>query len=161
MGMRLGKDEASMLSFAIDDFNANLNRARLLYIGRSTSFLREVALDVLARVVEYTPVDTGRAACGWFEAGLALGDALMVEQRANEGSSTNPGEQELGKDEGDYREGKTHSSVWIELVNGVPYILALEFGSSSQGGHAMVQRALAEVGNGLGAAWTKMLRGFF
>lgn len=146
-----------MLAFKADvaAFNRDLTKMQSVYEGQAADFLKEVALDFIARVIEYTPVDTGRAASAWWPAADSLGAGVLAEQRANDGPGKDEGEQQLGRSEGRYAEQLDGRRKWILIANGVPYIMALEFGTSNQGGHAMVRRALAEIRSGLREAWRR------
>ena len=110
---------------------------------------RRLALDIDQRVVLRTPVDTGRARSNWL-VGLGAPRRDTNEKigpgapRANEQAgqigpigqlSIQAANQVIGS-AGNYQD------IWIS--NNLPYILALEEGSSTQAAEGMARIAVAE-----------------
>ena len=96
---------------------------------------RKIALEVFRRVVERTPVDTGRAKGNWqpsvnaqLEGALEEvdpGGATVMSKIESEIAGTQPGDM-------------------IFLVNNLPYIIRLEEGDSTQAPQGMVAITLLE-----------------
>lgn len=97
--------------------------------------LRRVALDFTKRVAARTPVDTGRARGGWLPYADHVGEP--TEPRG-------PGTAQ-GKLEGSFREDLRGRDMYIEITNGVPYIVFLEYGHSKQAPAGMVRVSLREL----------------
>lgn len=123
-------------------FNANIRRiAKTLPTTMVSVFQRKLAIDLLAKVVKKTPVDTGHARFNWQ---LAIGT---------------PNKDELdGKDKiGVKTNAKGVAAIaghlpyqTIYLTNNVPYIGALENGHSKiQAPHGMLSVSMAELNVGL------------
>lgn len=83
-------------------------------------FFRAAALRLASAFIRDTPVDTGRARGGWTAVpGVSSsGDAAAVAQGRGESSYT--------------ERGLKSSHPEVEIINGVPYIIPLELGSSLQ-----------------------------
>ncbi|MEX0701182.1 MAG: HK97 gp10 family phage protein [Planctomycetales bacterium] len=98
-----------------------------------------IARRALERVIERTPVETGRLRAAWTRAlqeiggtvpfGSEGGDAGAVAEGAALGSAT-------------VRE--TAGGTEIEIENAVPYAAAIEHGPRGRGGERIVARALAD-----------------
>ena len=94
------------------------------------------AFDFVTGVVKLTPKDTGRAAGAWTPwtdwHAANSNDAPVEVKPFNPGdtvSATGPAE---GKPSGSYREDLHGPSQYVEITNGMPYILALEYGHSQK-----------------------------
>lgn len=98
------------------------------------TFLRAASLDALTRVIEKTPVDTGRARGNWQ---LAVGSIPRGEIRPLSVQDTIT--------EGTARLGAVEAGDTIYIVNNVPYIIPLEFGHSGQAPQGMVRLTAAEL----------------
>ena len=101
------------------------------------AFVIKVGFDVLGRVVEKTPVKTGRARGGWQVNLNEIGEGAKVKSK--DGGRVNAeGQSRMLK----YRLGDT-----INLTNGVVYIVPLENGHSSQARNptGMVKVTIAEM----------------
>ena len=89
--------------------------------------LVRTAFDFIGSAVKLTPVDTGRARSGW---------TPWVDAHPTPPGKTKPTVQgsgvAQGKSDGSYREDLTGADQSIEITNGVPYIVALEYGHSQQ-----------------------------
>jgi len=119
--------------------------------NRSDKLVRAIGLEAHARLIRRTPVDTGRARANWNVAIDRIDRSVDEEsfdksgQRAiQEGSTTVAG----------FRPGQR-----LFLTNSLPYVPALERGSSRQAPNgmvavtaaemrALVARALASIGRG-------------
>lgn len=98
------------------------------------TFQRKVSLDVLARLIHRTPVDTGRARGNWQ---LAVGAIPRGEIR--------PLTAELIAQEAIPRLAVLEAGDTVYISNNVPYIVPLERGSSRQAPNGMVRLTIAEV----------------
>ena len=121
---------------SVDSFNAAVGRVtKLMSSDMLLAFHQKVSLDVLRKVVNRTPVDTGRAKGGWQSS--IKGFKTNNKERFDEtgGQAINEGSQAIAslKPFGVYY-----------LSNNVPYILFLEDGHSKQS-RDMVKLAIEEV----------------
>jgi hypothetical protein len=101
--------------------------------------LRKIALDLTRRIIEKNPVATGRSRAGWYPAARRLGfDPLK------KGSQTAIAE---GEAKGDYHEqlGWLARKKFIEIINGVGYVIYLEYGKSKQAPYGMVRVSMREM----------------
>lgn len=131
----------SLLSMETASFNRWLGRVAARTEHSASDILLATALDVLQRIIQGTPVDTGRARAGW----SASAERFGISARADEGAHPNEAEQAKGRHESDHHEKLTGRKIYVEMVNGVPYALMLEYGWSKQAPHGMVRIALRTV----------------
>jgi len=122
--------------------------------------LKKFAFDLLARIIRKTPVDTGRARGGWFVAMEALGAQssrsieFNISRKAKGGKSKAVTRDafEEGKAQGQFIDHtKGHLNKWIEIINGVEYIIFLEYGGktgSAQAPFGMVRVSMREIRKG-------------
>lgn len=114
-------------------------------LARLNSVQRAVFLDVSKRIIESTPVDTGRARANWqggvdeFKAGdvqpIASGDADSGSRgSANASLAIESSVKALSE----HKPGQT-----LVLGNNLEYIVPLEEGSSTQAPNGMVAQAAA------------------
>lgn len=109
------------------DFAADLEKAaQVLGVQSVREAAVTLALTLDKKIVEKTPVDTGRAQANWFVAEGA--------PRLDTTESTVPAARPALKGE----------SV-IFITNSLPYIVPLEYGHSKQAATGMVRVSLAEV----------------
>ena len=102
--------------------------------------LRALTLEFIRRVVEKTPVDFGRARAGWTSFAVHLGSNVNLG-----GSGAKAAEQAKGLAEGSFSEHLKGSDQFIEIINGVSYIVMLEFGSSDQAPGGMMRITFKEM----------------
>jgi len=88
--------------------------------------LVKTAFDFIGGVVKLTPKDTGRAAAAWTVWADAAGKPVPVRDSKGTGIAQ-------GKTEGEFSEDTRGADQYIELTNGVPYIVPLEYGHSKKG----------------------------
>lgn len=101
--------------------------------------LRALALDFIRRVIERTPVDKGRARGGWASFAIAQGRKPKI-------GGSEPAETAAGIAEGSFREGGFGADdQFIEIINGVSYIVLLEFGSSGKAPAGMMRITFREM----------------
>lgn len=114
--------------------------------------LRAIALEFIKRVIEKTPVDFGRARAGWASFAVHLGRSPRLGVKGSKGVGGRAGigtvateEQAKGLAEGSFRESFRGTDQWIEIINGVSYIVLLEFGSSQQAPGGMMRITFREM----------------
>lgn len=123
-------------------FQADLRRFALNTKIKSDKIVRKVALDVVRELVQRTPVDTGLARSNWF-IGYERGSSVDPAKSKNGAPSLARSAQfaaNLGA-------GST-----FYIVNNVPYIMRLEFGSSKQAPAGMARVTVARWQAIVGAA---------
>lgn len=129
----------------IDEYTEELPR-RVLPMA-----LRAMALEFVSRAVKLTPVDTGRARGGWIsfiEAETPLPAETLVRDTSRVAGSSEKvtGAQiSKGRSESDHTTDLNGKDQYVEVINGVPYIVQLEFGSSDQNPTGMVRVAFREM----------------
>lgn len=113
-------------------FNQELERfAQTLGPTQVVPFQKKVALDLLARIVRKTPVDTGRARGNW----QTTINVFSNEERF----SASPGNDAV------IALTSMPAFAIVYITNNVPYIKFLEQGSSSQAANGMVAVSLEEM----------------
>jgi hypothetical protein len=114
---------------------AEIGRELELFVER---LMTKITLDIIANLIETTPVDTGWARANWIP-GLGLSDVPPAPT---------PSDRLAGSAEG--AQGAASASVIsgyefpgiIQIGNGVPYIGALNDGHSQQAPAGFVQRGI-------------------
>ena len=135
-------------SFTMDletkEFNKHVRQFAKKYPEKARIVLKKFALDLLARIVKNTPVRTGRARAAWYPSMRALGLTLPL---STEG--TKEGEIAKGKTEGSYKDRTRQPGLmYIDLINGVKYIIYLEYGYSKQAPYGMVRLSMRQLRGG-------------
>lgn len=123
---------------AIDDFNASVNKFIKTIPERANDIKTAVALRLLERIVDMTPVDTGRARGNWT---VSVDSPRLdaTKRKTKSGSSAvMAGAAVIATVTGG-------QSIWIN--NNLPYIERLENGYSNQAPAGMLSVSLAEVGS--------------
>lgn len=135
-------------------FNRHIAKfARNASIG-GDKVLKKFAFDLLARILRRSPVDTGRSRAGWFVSVEKLGAGAItvtaVQGGRTKSKNYDPQKVEEGRKQGDYRQnlGKFVMNKWVELINGVSYIVFLEYGYSEQAPYGMVRLSIREIRTG-------------
>lgn len=125
------------LAFDIQEFNKFINRFVDVVVPEMfNEFVRFIAIEAYSRIIDRTPVDTGRARGNWtLNIGRPVefsgpGTRRQVESMIRQAERTLE-RLEFGK------------SVWI--ANGVEYIIWLEQGSSRKAAEGMVSVTLEEL----------------
>lgn len=106
--------------------------------------LRKFAFDLIKRIVVKTPVDTGRARAGWYPALEGLGGIAprtMPKRYASHASEW----EGYQKGSIEFNLGQSQTYKWIEMVNGVDYIIYLEYGWSKQAPAGMCRISMMEL----------------
>ena len=114
-------------------FSLDISRFAKTALADAATVQRKVCLDLSAGVINDTPVDTGRARANWQPAVNRVADTALSATDAS-GAATIAKVVDTLKE---LRPGDTFT-----LVNNVPYILALEDGSSKQAPQGMLKRNL-------------------
>jgi len=103
-------------------------------------FVRSAAMQALKGFMEMNPVDTGRSRAAWFVAAEKLGVSTSGLKKP---PRHDPKAEADGKSRGDFEDhlgDRKHPHVI--LINGVEYILGLEYGRSMQAPYGMVRVTL-------------------
>lgn len=138
---------------AVEPFSMEFEQRRFnLWIGEMIrgaeqdtvpQILRKIAFDFLRKVIKKTPVDTGRARAGWTAWLDQQGEFVNLTADAPNASVKAVSE---GKQAGDFEERLGRGPIqFITLINGVHYIVFLEFGSSDQAPAGMVRLTMREL----------------
>lgn len=129
-------------------FNARLVKFMAASNIATDKILRKTAFDLLANIIRpypngTHPVDTGRARAGWYASMKGLG---LHNVNLSSGLKSNS-KVSIGKREGKYKEfmGLTKWDKGIEMINGVNYILYLEYGHSKQAPYGMVRISIRKM----------------
>ena len=127
-------------------FAIELDRELDVVISKWDQTIRRISLDALARVVEKTPVDTGRARANWF---VQIGGAGV--KITEDVDKSDKGQDTVAKESnviGTFKL-KDGDQV-ISLYNNLPYVNRLENGwSKIQAPAGMVAVTVAELEAGL------------
>ena len=97
---------------------------------------RKIAMDLLRKIVKYTPVDTGRARGNW-QVTIAAPAEGEVKKEKNRGPVNARGRAVLN--------GLDKPFQIVYLTNNVPYIVNLENGHSQNSPNGMVRLSMSEV----------------
>ena len=117
-------------------------------IGR---LVQRLGLDVNANLIARTPVDTGWARANWLASIGAPIERDLSAVDPNTGIiSSARGEQASGQAAIATRYNINQGSIFI--VNNVPYIIFLNFGSSAQAPAMFVEQAISDAITGLNGA---------
>lgn len=108
---------------------------------------KRVAFDLFGRIIEKTPVDTGRARASW---NIAVGAPdLRIVPEGQYDSSLTTAIAKANAVLGSYGTTGPGFLLPIFISNNLPYIVELEKGSSQQAPQGMVSLSLMEVTNNL------------
>ena len=119
-------------SFALD-----LSRFAKKADVEMTTVVKKITFEAFKRIILRTPVDTGRARANW---GVTIGrprTPMMIESTDKSGGST------LNAAMDQVQQFSCEGSIF--LTNNVPYIGALEYGSSTQSPQGMVRVTVEEM----------------
>lgn len=117
-------------------FSERLMRASKKAGGNATIFLKKVMIDLLRKVIQRTPVDTGRARAAWAP--------FLKAENVNVKLSGDPKAISEGIAKGEFVV-QSGSKPGILVVNGVNYSVYLEYGSSDQAPQGMVRISMREI----------------
>lgn len=126
------------------EFNKHVQEFAKKYPDKARIVLKKFALDLLRKIIKNTPVDTGRARAAWYPSMVALGLNVPLET-----GETKAGQVALGKSEGSYKDRTRGPGLrYIDLINGVKYIVYLEYGYSKQAPYGMVRVSMRQLRGG-------------
>lgn len=104
--------------------------------------IRRLSLDILVRLTQKTPVDTGRAKSNWI---ISINSPVSTTSKFRSKTSLGqPATAAVGRGNATLKtfDLKTDTSVYIQ--NNLPYIQKLNEGSSTQAPSGFVQMAMRE-----------------
>lgn len=105
--------------------------------GNVDLVVRKVALDMFSRVIQKSPVDTGRFKGNWQVAIRAIPSGILeIDDKSGTATMSNVAAKVLALKAGDT----------IYLVNNLPYARGLEYGHSKQAPSGMVRLTVQEFG---------------
>ena len=122
---------AAQIDAEMSECNAALARLIVKIVG-----------EALARIIERTPVDSGKARGGWGVTVAGTGSQAPVSLPAKDRDGAVTLRNGLAELLGYGKDGKFPV---ISIGNDVPYIHILEYGSRGSAPHAMVSLVLAEL----------------
>lgn len=123
-------------------FNADLQKFADQIGADIVTVEKKVALEVLSKVTERTPVDTGRARANW-NVSLGSPDLSTTPDGIYSDYQNSPGTAAQQKGQQTLAGLQKPEVVWI--ANGLPYIQKLNEGSSVQASANFVEQSIAEV----------------
>ena len=118
-----------------EDITKNGNR---LVADKTDKLGRAIGLEVLRRVTNRTPVDTGRAKGNW-NTSVNRANFNTTDNQDKSGSST------LSRGKSAMNGFRLGQGQTLYIANGLPYIERLEQGSSTQAPRGMVMITIAEL----------------
>jgi len=123
------------------NFNKHIDQFMKKSNLKTDIILKKFAFDLLSRIIKKNPVDTGRSRAGWYVALNYLGG-----DESNFSQGSDPVAINEGKAKGAIIDNTKNRIVkWIEMVNGVKYIMMLEYGYSQQAPYGMVRLSMREI----------------
>ena len=123
----------------MSSFELDLARFGQKALGNAEKVVRKISLDMHSRIVERTPVDTGRAKAG-----------THISINTQPAGENGPGESGINP----FKLGDT-----VIIYNNVEYIVPLEYGHSKQAPQGMFRISFNEVVMHLGATLRSVARG--
>lgn len=133
-------------------FNSFINNFMKKSSVDTDKALKKFAFDLIARVVRKSPVATGRSRAGWYVGMTKLGGAGAAfltppTKKVLRNKFNKKGEVSEGRQKSDFNNhtGPTKLIKYIEIINGVDYIVYLEYGYSDQAAYGMVRVSMREL----------------
>lgn len=137
-----------MITFELEttEFNRRVNsflRRTNIPAGKA---IKKIGFDLLSHILRPEPynrhpVKTGRARAGWYASTSGLGKQFNFESGVREESRVSE-----GKTKGSFNDAtKSKLNPYIEMINGVDYIVWLEYGSSEQAPAGMVRVSMRKM----------------
>jgi len=125
----------------LKEFNADLMKFASSIDVKFETVVRRIVLELYDKITKRTPVDTGRARASWMlNSGSSAGSDTASEAASVDYKSMNKSQREELKSD---VVKNPYVKRWI--YNNLPYIKALEDGSSSQAPQGMVKLTVTEV----------------
>jgi len=148
------------IEFETKRFNAAIKKFAAKSNLSTEKVIRKIAFDLLAGILSglpkssgFTipnttsitgrhPVDTGRARAAWYPSVVGLGGSFDFDSGIKGDSKVSQ-----GKKEGAFKNNLKSfiGEKYVELINGVPYILYLEYGWSKQAPAGMVRISMRKM----------------
>lgn len=129
-------DELWKMQRSLQRFNKEVQAFAAKIPGRVTELQKKLVLEALTRIVQKTPVDTGRARGNW-QVSIERPSMAALDTTDRDGSRTIQKGLEAVANLPDF------SVVWIS--NNLEYITFLEDGSSQQAPSGMVRLTILEL----------------
>ena len=113
----------------------------------TTIILKEMAFDLLSWILtppphRKHPTDTGRARAAWYPSIKGLGGQFDLSKNVDPANS----QVSKGKREGEFKDStKSVVNKYIEMINGVHYIIYLEYGHSQAAPAGMVRISMRKM----------------
>ncbi|KYC47829.1 MAG: hypothetical protein AMQ22_00241 [Candidatus Methanofastidiosum methylothiophilum] len=100
--------------------------------------LRHITIDLIVKIIEKNPVDTGRSRAGWY---------IYLDKKGVPHTVSGKDAKAIteGKSKGSFSENFDIYKPFIEIRNGVIYVKYLEYGSSKRSPLGMVRLSMAEL----------------
>lgn len=128
------------------DFNqqvGELNRKLIAIQKRAgvaqKTFIRKISIDLLRKIIEKNPVNTGRSRAAWAPLFTMLGEAIP------EAAPPTLLPENQGEPEGSVEESGSDDNYYLLIANNVPYVVYLEYGTSDQAPEGMVRISMMEL----------------
>ena len=126
---------------SVESFNRAMDAfSKKLVPEQHAALMAQVALEALKRIVNRTPVDTGRARGNWR---LSIGKSPRVLSGAAREGSRRSASQIISQATTKLQEMNFGQTIWI--ANGLEYVVFLEAGSSTQAPRGMVAITIREL----------------
>lgn len=134
----------------------NFNRHIKQFIKKSdlsiSIILRKFAFDLLKKIIQKSPVDTGRSRGAWLISmeKLSEKDSKMKQPFVRRNyPNYSMKEEQRGRGEGRLRDrSKMPFIKYITIINKVPYVIRLEYGHSRQAPFGMIRISMRELRKG-------------
>lgn len=130
----------------VKQFNREISRFAKKLVPEKVKLLQKrIVLDILHRIIEKTPIDTGRAGFNWqVTIGTKASGTIDISGEGSSGAKRREISKEvMAKCRKALAKLKPFDIVYI--TNNVNYIVYLEGGSSKQAAHGMVAVTLEEI----------------
>lgn len=118
-------------------FSLDLSRLVEKAKGQTQVAVRKVVIELFSKTVLKTPVDTGLARNSWFTGNGSI-------PAAGQGEAKRSGADSIGRITAEVAGLKIEGQT-IYLINNLPYIQKLEYGSSQQAPSGMVRLSIQEI----------------
>jgi len=126
---------------SLKEFTADLAKFAAAIDVKFETVIRRIVLEIYDKITKRTPVDTGRARASWMmNSGSSAGSATAAEASTVDFKSLNKAQRDAIK-----ADIKSDPFVKRWIYNNLPYIKALENGSSDQAPRGMVGLTVTEV----------------
>lgn len=130
----------------VNSFNAEIRKFATSHAPEALATMqRKICLEGLKRLVEKTPVDTGRARANW-QVGIGSAPEGVPYPADEPYTATSPdGAESMAVQEGSAQIGAIKKPVACYITNNVEYIEELEHGHSQQAPNGMLAVTITEL----------------